>query len=189
MCGFVSGYRARTTARASASRSGDTPLHAPSLPASSRRYAPPCFVGGIQPSRLATCTTAHPPNRATACHSARHSARRSASSLHVKPLQATPTVTNRLYHRRQAIARQIRRGNSIQTGVLQRFRGVCPRLLLIAQSDVVANVTCIRQRPGHPFVLAIVDCFIRRRAFNKIAKLVFMGDFKITVIWASLEAD
>ena len=46
-------------------RSGDTPLPAPSLPASSRRYAPPCFVGGIPPSRLATCTTAHPPNRAS----------------------------------------------------------------------------------------------------------------------------
>ena len=73
-------------------RSGDTPLPAPSLPASSRRYAPQCFVGGIPPSCLATRTTAHPPNQAVACRSARHSARRSASSLHVKPLQATPTV-------------------------------------------------------------------------------------------------
>ena len=72
-----------------------TPLPAPSLPASSRRYAPQCFVGGIPPSRLATCTTAHPPNRAVACRSAHHSARRSASSPHVKPLQATTTVTNR----------------------------------------------------------------------------------------------
>ena len=64
-------------------------LPAPPLPSSSRRYAPQCFVGGIPPSRLATCTTAHPPNRAVACRSARHSARRSASSPHVKPLQAT----------------------------------------------------------------------------------------------------
>ena len=70
-------------------RSGDTPLPAPSLPASSRRYAPPCFVGGIPPSRLATCTTAHPPNRAVSCRSARHSAHRPASSLHVKPIQTT----------------------------------------------------------------------------------------------------
>ena len=74
--------------------SASLPLPAPSLPASSRRYAPQCFVGGIPPSRLATCTTAHPPNRAIACHSARHSARRSTSSLHVKPLQAEPTDTN-----------------------------------------------------------------------------------------------
>ena len=74
--------------------SASLPLPAPSLPASSRRYAPQCFVGGIPPSRLATCTTAHPPNRAVACRSARHSARRSASSLHVKPLQANPTDTN-----------------------------------------------------------------------------------------------
>ena len=74
--------------------SASLPLPAPSLPASSRRYAPPCFVGGIPPSRLATCTTAYPPNRAVSCRSARHSARRFASSLHVKPLQATPTVTN-----------------------------------------------------------------------------------------------
>jgi hypothetical protein len=34
-------------------RSGDTPLPAPPLPASSRRYAPPCFVGGIPPPCLA----------------------------------------------------------------------------------------------------------------------------------------
>ena len=74
--------------------SASLPLPAPSLPASSRRYAPQCFVGGIPPSRLATCTTAHPPNRAVACRSARHSARRSASSLHVKPIQATTTATN-----------------------------------------------------------------------------------------------
>ena len=74
--------------------SASLPLPAPSLPASSRRYAPPCFVGGIPPSRLATCTTAHPPNRAVACRSARHSARHSASSLHVKPLQSTTTDTN-----------------------------------------------------------------------------------------------
>ena len=74
--------------------SASLPLPAPSLPASSRRYAPQCFVGGIPPSRLATCTTAHPPNRAVACRSARHSARRSASSLHVKPIQANPTTTN-----------------------------------------------------------------------------------------------
>ena len=88
--------------------SASLPLPAPSLPASSRRYAPPCFVGGIPPSRLATCTTAHPPNRAVSCRSARHSARRSASSLHVKPLQAIPTTTNRLYRRRQITPRQIR---------------------------------------------------------------------------------
>ena len=88
--------------------SASLPLPAPSLPASSRRYAPQCFVGGIPPSRLATCTTAHPPNRAVACRSARHSARRSASSLHVKPLQAIPTTTNRLYRRRQITPRQIR---------------------------------------------------------------------------------
>ena len=69
--------------------SASLPLPAPPLPSSSRRYAPQCFVGGIPPSRLATCTAAHPPNRAVACHSARHSARRSASSPHVKPLQAT----------------------------------------------------------------------------------------------------
>ena len=74
--------------------SASLPLPAPSLPASSRRYAPQCFVGGIPPSRLATCTTAHPPNRAVACRSARHSARHSASSLHVKPLQAAATATN-----------------------------------------------------------------------------------------------
>ena len=74
--------------------SASLPLPAPSLPASSRRYAPQCFVVGIPPSRLATCTTAHPPNRVVACRSARHSARRSASSLHVKPLQANPTDTN-----------------------------------------------------------------------------------------------
>ena len=59
-------------------------------PSSAARY----FVGGIPPSRLATCTTAHPPNRAVACRSARHSARRSASSPHVKPIQATTTATN-----------------------------------------------------------------------------------------------
>ena len=74
--------------------SASLPLPAPSLPASSRRYAPQCFVGGLPPSRLARCTTAHPPNQAVACRSARHSARRSASSPHVKPLQAITTDTN-----------------------------------------------------------------------------------------------
>ena len=64
-----------------------------------RRYAPQCFVGGIPPSRLATCTTAHPPNRAVACHSARHSARRSASSLHVNPLQVIPTAITLMFKR------------------------------------------------------------------------------------------
>ena len=53
--------------------SASLPLPAPSLPASSRRYAPQCFVGGIPPSRLATCLTAHPTNRVVACRSVRHS--------------------------------------------------------------------------------------------------------------------
>ena len=105
-------------------RSGDTPLPAPSLPASSRRYAPPCFVGGIPPSRLATCTTAHPPNRAVSCRSARHSARRPASSLHVKPLQAIPTTTNRV-----TTGKQLRGKSDAQTCILQRFRGVRPQII------------------------------------------------------------
>ena len=96
------GYRPKTKPRmaplvefvAQRRASASLPLPAPSLPSSSRRYAPQCFVGGIPPSRLATCTTAHPPNRAVSCRSARHSARRSASSLHVKPIQATTTATN-----------------------------------------------------------------------------------------------
>ena len=50
-----------------------TPLPAPPLPSPSRRYAPQCFVGGIPPSRLATCLTAHPTNRVAACRSVRHS--------------------------------------------------------------------------------------------------------------------
>ena len=83
-----------TALRAAMLRRRNTAFPAPSLPASSRRYAPQCFVGGIPPSRLATCTSAHPPNRAVACRSARHSARRSASSPYVKPLHATTTDTN-----------------------------------------------------------------------------------------------
>ena len=72
-----------------------------------------CFVGGIPPSRLATCTTAHPPNRAVSCRSARHSARRSASSLHVKPLQANPTGIARPSVRRVC------------------FRSLCARRLIV----------------------------------------------------------
>ncbi len=96
------GYRPKTKPRvaplvefvAERRTSASLPLPAPSLSAPSRRYAPQCFVGGIPPPRLATCTTAHPPNRAVSCRSARHSARHSASSLHVKPTQATITATN-----------------------------------------------------------------------------------------------
>ena len=53
--------------------SASLPLPAPPLPSSSRRYAPQYFVGGIPPSRLATCLTAHPTNRVVACRSVRHS--------------------------------------------------------------------------------------------------------------------
>ena len=53
--------------------SASLPLPAPPPPSSSRRYAPQCFVGGIRPSRLATCLTAHPTNRVAACRSVRHS--------------------------------------------------------------------------------------------------------------------
>ena len=56
--------------------SASLPLPAPPLPSSSRRYAPQCFVGGIPPSRLATCLTAHPTNRVAACRSVRHSSPR-----------------------------------------------------------------------------------------------------------------
>ena len=50
-----------------------TPLPAPPLPSSSRRYAPQCFVAGIPAPCLATCLTAHPTNRVAACRSVRHS--------------------------------------------------------------------------------------------------------------------
>ena len=60
--------------------SASLPLPAPALPSPARRFAPRCFVGRIQPPRLAACSAAHPPNRAAACRSAWRSAPRRASS-------------------------------------------------------------------------------------------------------------
>ena len=54
------------------------PFPAPPLPAPSRRYAPQYFVAGMPAPRPATCSAPKSPNRAGACHSARHSAPRPA---------------------------------------------------------------------------------------------------------------
>ena len=70
--------------------SASLPLPTPPLPAPSRRFAPRCFVGRIQPPRLAACSAAHAPNRAAACRSARRSAalRRLLASDAVRPFRS-----------------------------------------------------------------------------------------------------
>ena len=52
-------------------RPSSLPLPASPLPSPSRRFASRCFVGRIQPPRLAACSAAHATNRASACRSAR----------------------------------------------------------------------------------------------------------------------
>ena len=60
--------------------SASLPLPASPLPSPPRRFAPRCFVGRIQPPRLAACSAAHATNRVAACRSARRSTPRVASS-------------------------------------------------------------------------------------------------------------
>ena len=70
--------------------SASLPFPASPLPSPSRRFASRCFVGRIQPPRLAACSAAHPTNRVAACRSARRSTPRGASSASNRCASSAP---------------------------------------------------------------------------------------------------
>ena len=74
--------------------SASLPLPVSPLPSPSRRFAPQCFVGRIQPPRLAACSAAHPTNRVAACRSARRSTPRVASSASDRCASSAPSCAS-----------------------------------------------------------------------------------------------